>query len=223
MNLYGANSALFKVRIEGGYVLVAKAARSNYPGMETELLEQLKREAGVYRRLHSLQGHGVPLCLGVVDLNKGGKQLGAPGQSRFLHMASFSACLLLSWAGRPFGFTSSENVDVERVRLGRQREELIALVGNIHELGVLHGDAARRNIVVDPASDRFVIVDFERADSKRRFSRRLTSKCSQVSDERADQLFQQACEMEREKWLLELDGWIDGTLRRLEYDAVRSI
>lgn len=223
MNLYGAKSALFKVRIEGGYVLVAKTARSNYPGMKSEMLRRLKREAGVYRRLRTLQGHGIPLCLGVVDLSKGEIQLDAPRRSRSLHTDSFSACLLLSWAGEPFGFTTSEDVDVERVRLGRLREDLIALVGRIHELGVLHGDAARRNIVIDTVHDRPVIVDFELADSKGGFSGQLARRYSEVTDEMADQAFQRACEGERQGWLRELDWWINLTLQHLEHNKARRI
>lgn len=63
---FGATAAIFKVRVEpGGYVLVAKAARPT-----TDAVQTLKREERAYRRLRSLQGDAVPVCVGVVDCHR---------------------------------------------------------------------------------------------------------------------------------------------------------
>ncbi|KAH8754569.1 hypothetical protein F5883DRAFT_573084 [Diaporthe sp. PMI_573] len=221
LNMYGANSALFKVRIEGGYVLVAEAAMSSYPDMEKEMLGRLKKEARIYRKLRPLQGHDVPVCLGVVDLSKGDGT--AMGRSGFSNKARFSAFLLLSWAGRPLALTTSD-VDLERVRLGQVREDLKALVERIHGRGVHHGDAALRNLVVCPGQGRdcLTVVDFERATSSASFSRRLARKYPGVSDEKADQTFQDACEKEHKAWMCDLDRWVERTLETLQYEENRA-
>ncbi|POS69601.1 hypothetical protein DHEL01_v212005, partial [Diaporthe helianthi] len=62
---FGAVSAIFKVRIEpGGYVLVAKAARTYEKFvnvMDVDTVHALKREHRIYKRLHTIQGKVVPI------------------------------------------------------------------------------------------------------------------------------------------------------------------
>ncbi|KAI0191356.1 hypothetical protein F4808DRAFT_465405 [Astrocystis sublimbata] len=60
--LSGAIGALFKVRLSShGYTTVAK-------GVEQDCLRRLQHKDQVYHHLRTIQGHYVPVCLGIIDL-----------------------------------------------------------------------------------------------------------------------------------------------------------
>lgn len=216
MGLYGASSALFKVRV-GSYVLAAKAARSVHPTMDKKMLQRLRLEAAAYKKLHTLQGHGIPICLGLVDVSP--SQSGQADRSAHASkIAHFSGFLLLSWAGSPLLNTcTNKDIDQERTWLARLRVDVDHHLSQMHSLGILHGDAELRNIVVtsdsgDHAASVY-LVDFERALTKGRFARRLARHNNGMDEKDIDQRFQQACRREK---MLCLEQWDDWTARRRE-------
>ncbi|ROW11969.1 hypothetical protein VPNG_05225 [Cytospora leucostoma] len=218
MHHYGASSALFKVRV-GGYVLAAKAARAVHPIMEREVLQRLRLEGAVYKRLNTMQGHGVPVCLGLVDVSSP-QRSHADHYGYIYNIAQFSAFLLLGWAGSsPYYIPTNVDVDQERARLARFRADVDCRLSQIHGLGILHGDAELRNIVVaidggDSAST-VSLVDFERAITKGRFARRLARDCKGMDEKDVEQRFQQACEREKKHCLRCLDGWAERRIKRI--------
>lgn len=217
MGYYGSTSALFKIRV-GGYVLAAKAARSVHPMMDRKILQRLRQEDAVYKKLHTLQGHGIPVCLGLVDVSP--SQSGHVDYSDYVYnIAHFTGFLLLSWAGDSLRYTRT-NVDVDRERtwLARLRADVDHRLSQLHALGILHGDAELRNIVVTSEGGDHTatvsLVDFERAVSKGRFARRL-ARDHKVTDEKVvEQRFQQACEREKMVCLGEWDNWAERRLGR---------
>ncbi|KUI70858.1 hypothetical protein VM1G_06472 [Cytospora mali] len=224
---YGASSAVFKVRLEGGYVLVAKAGRSNTVMGST--FQRLRGENRIYEKLHALQGDGVPVCLGLVDLSKGNPHFHPDAQNPgYVH---FTGYLLLSWAGKsvccwegssPYCTITARDIDIdqERVRHQTLRAGVERLLGKMHELGVLHGDTETRNIATT-SNDSLTILDFERATTKGSFCRRLARKYKGVGNGDLDYSFRYACETEMKKCLDSLDNWAKGRVRRLEEHSLR--
>ncbi|KAG6354085.1 hypothetical protein INS49_005056 [Diaporthe citri] len=129
---FGAVSAIFKVRIEpGGYVLVAKAARTYEQSVGLDTVHALKREDRVYKKLRAIQGKVIPVCVGLVDCSEDetNHNLG-PGR--------FPAFLLLSWAGSSLLSQCTNSAD--EAWLARLRTDVEAQLKQIHGLGVLHQD-----------------------------------------------------------------------------------
>lgn len=224
MHSYGASSALFKVRV-GGYVLAAKAARAVHPMMEREVLQRLRLEATLYKRLNTMQGHGVPVCLGLVGVS-------SPQSSHADHygyiddIVQFPAVLLLSWAGSALYDTPVKaDVEQERTWQARIRADVDRLLSQIHGFGILHGDAELRNIVVVGGrgdSPTVSFVDFERAVTKGRLARRLARDCKGMDEKDVEQRFQQACEREKEHCLGVLDAWAKRRIERMKLLAEPS-
>ncbi|KMP10215.1 hypothetical protein CIRG_09896 [Coccidioides immitis RMSCC 2394] len=141
----GSYGALFKVRLSShGFTLVAKGARYDNRGA-------LLHEQQVYRKLRTIQGHYVPVCLGTITLHQ--KYPYYYDEGRYTHM------LLLSWAGVPL--TESSNIDQQAYMMIQRSLQAI------HSQGVLHGDAEPRNILWNNISHRPMIVDFGRASMRR--------------------------------------------------------
>ncbi|EAS33821.3 uncharacterized protein CIMG_04845 [Coccidioides immitis RS] len=138
----GSYGALFKVRLSShGFTLVAKGARR-------ENLSALLHEREVYDKLRTIQGHHVPVCLGVVRLEP--KRPYYYDEGRYTHM------LLLSWAGRSI----SEGLGP----MGPSISSMVKCsIRAIHRQGVLHGDAEPRNILWNDINQRLMIVDFGQA------------------------------------------------------------
>ncbi|CAN8096752.1 unnamed protein product [Discula destructiva] len=209
MGQYGASSAIFKVRV-AGYVLVAKAARSIHPLEDFNVLQRLRDEETVYRRLRSLQGQGIPVCLGLVDVAHSSR-----GQKRSVHssgLAHFTGFLLLGWAGSSLLDTSIHaSVHRERAWLDRLRAEVRDCLSLMHGLGIMHGDAELRNLVISNTGGDGVPsvrwVDFERALSKGRFTRRLRRYRKGMDEEEVKRRFQQACQRETTLCLEQWDDW----------------
>ncbi|ROW07245.1 hypothetical protein VMCG_03827 [Cytospora schulzeri] len=179
---YGATSAIFKIRIEpGGYVLVAKAARSK------DMIRRLEREERVYKKLRSLQGHVIPVCMGLVNITEDA----IPG------FAQFPTCLLLSWAGSSLlDYSRHDNPNLNSKRLRADVDEALT---RVHGLGVLHQDAELRNLLITDSG--VIVVDFERATTRGGFSRRAADKGN------VETAFRRACDREREICLAQLDQW----------------
>lgn len=216
MGLYGASSALFKVRV-GGYVLAAKAARSVHPTMDRKMLQRLRLEHEAYKKLHTLQGHGVPMCLGLVDVSP--PQSGQADRSAHaVNIAHFSGFLLLSWAGSSLLNTCANvDMDQERTWLARLRVDVDHRLSQMHMLGILHGDAELRNILVTYGEHNHAatvsLVDFERAVTKGRFARRLAKDYNGMDEKDIEERFQQACQREKMLCLEQWDAWAEKRLR----------
>lgn len=135
----GSRGALAKVRLSShGYTFVAKAVQQRER-------RHLLHEANVYKRLASLQGSNIPVCLGLLDL----------GLPFYFDHGIHTSMLLLSWAGRPL---------IEY--LHREKEESILhevddILRNVHRHWVLHKDVETRNWTWD--GQRVMLIDFERA------------------------------------------------------------
>lgn len=183
---HGATAAVFKVRIDpGGYILVAKAAKSR------QMLRCLEREESAYKRLHSLQGSSIPVCLGLVRFSG--------GQDGPL-LRCFPAALLLSWAGSSLLSLRGKAIDFQRLRSDANKA-----LGQVHSLGILHTDAELRNVLVmEHTNNGFhvALVDFERAVSQRGLARRLGSVANN-----SKLTFRHACDKERKTFLRTLDNW----------------
>lgn len=137
--LSGFVGSLFKVRLSlHGYTLVAK-------GVETANLEFLQHEEKVYNRLSEIQGRHVPVYLGLMSLVL----------PQYCDGGVYKHFLLLSWAGKPL---SSSDGRIDKFVVTASISKAITA---IHRLGVLHGDAEARNILVD--GQHPMVVDFERA------------------------------------------------------------
>ncbi|KAK1656902.1 hypothetical protein BDP55DRAFT_568421 [Colletotrichum godetiae] len=148
LHLSGSIGTLFKVRMSShGYTLVAK-------GVETLDLARLRRENKMYDKLRLIQGKYVPVCLGRTDLTL----------PLYYDSGVYKHVLFLSWAGKPLFDSTNQatNADIDAVTRAYK---------NLHQLGVLHGDAKLRNVLRNEsiAGQSIVVVDFERAQ----FSRRL--------------------------------------------------
>ena len=143
LGVWGARGALFKVTLTShGYTVVAKATSAH-------LVQYLEHEAKVYRRLQSIQGIHVPVCLGSVDLIRTYPYEGVVG---LVHM------ILLSFGGRPIRWylnTGNRANLIESARCSMKA---------IHELGVIHRDAMPRNMLWSVEINRVMVIDFERAE-----------------------------------------------------------
>ncbi|EER24898.1 hypothetical protein CPC735_014960 [Coccidioides posadasii C735 delta SOWgp] len=138
----GALGSLFKVCLSShSYTMVAK-------GMESFDLDRLQHENKIYNRLRSIQGKYVPVCLGMVDLIL----------PYYYDCGVFSHFLFLSWGGQPLAhcmnLLNKQNVT----------DTVTAAYKEMHKLGVLHCDAAPRNVLHDKHTGTVMIVDFERSE-----------------------------------------------------------
>ncbi|KAK0655371.1 hypothetical protein B0T16DRAFT_10052 [Cercophora newfieldiana] len=152
----GARAAMFQVTLlQHGYTVVGK-------GTVSAFVEDLEHEAAVYQQLAPLQGADVPVHLGAVDLKTVSRTY------YYDHGVRITYIMFLSWGGHTL---SRRGIDLA------EKQELLALVGRIHDLGVLHRDVRRENLLQDPHTGRFMAIDFERAVIHRpeRRSRRTTN------------------------------------------------
>ncbi|OAA58594.1 Protein kinase-like domain protein [Niveomyces insectorum RCEF 264] len=138
----GLIGAMFKLRLSvHGYRFVAK-------GVEAPNRTFLQEEHTIYEdALRPVQGTYIPVCLGMIDLVR---PLYADG-GVYVHL------LLLSWGGRPLSLSTDRISQTAAVRA------TAAAFKRIHQLGILHGDAAPRNILLDDAGGQLMVIDFERS------------------------------------------------------------
>ncbi|KAH8762026.1 hypothetical protein F5883DRAFT_122214 [Diaporthe sp. PMI_573] len=219
MGRYGAVSALFKVHIQpGGYVLVAKAARTTDEYTDVEVVDRLRHEASVYAKLSALQGRVIPVCLGLVNYltGPGGSEIPRKGDN----LRRFSGVLLLSWAGHSLqakGPNMTMDTEAKRAWFERVRASMVSGLDAIHGLGRLHGDAAARNFVMSDDGN-VTLLDFERSISQRRFSRPLIRQGLKATDD-METRFQHACLRETDECLGELDAWSERILSRKDAEV----
>ncbi|KAI1878550.1 uncharacterized protein JN550_000732 [Neoarthrinium moseri] len=137
----GVTGALFKVRLSShGYTLVAK-------GMQQPDLPRLQHEETAYNHIKPMQGDGVPIFLGLVDLVL----------PYYYDCGVFTHFMFLNWEGRPLSESIGELNKHDTVR------KVTGIYTRLHQLGVLHRDAELRNILYDSQHRRFCVIDFERA------------------------------------------------------------
>lgn len=158
----GAVGTLVKVRLSShGYTLVAK-------GVKKESLRTLQHENNVYKRLQSIQGKHVPVCLGLADLIL----------PYYVNGTMFTYFMFLGFGGAPIrNWIAIMQANQERNSGDshwRQfdRKVLIKAVteafSQIHALQVIHHDAEPRNILYDEQTQKLMVVDFERAELRER-------------------------------------------------------
>ena len=138
-NLSGLVGSLFKVRLSAyGYTLVAKC-------VEVVNLAFLQHEKEVYDQLYAIQWKDIPVGLGLIH----------PGLQQYCDCGVFQYFLLLSWAGRPL----SKYIDqIDKTRTIRA---ITTAFTRLHRMGILHGDAEARNLLLCDGGP--MIVDFEGA------------------------------------------------------------
>jgi serine/threonine protein kinase len=142
----GARGTIFKIRLSSHvYTLVAR-------GIEEHDIDHLQ-ESKVYNRLRSLQGNCIPVCLGTSNL----------GLPYYYDCGVYVTMLFLSWAGRPlYQYINPENeYDV--------MERATSALKLLHNLEVLHKDVKPHNMLWDEHRNKFMLVDFERAEIQTRF------------------------------------------------------
>ncbi|KFX95971.1 hypothetical protein V490_03607 [Pseudogymnoascus sp. VKM F-3557] len=139
MNIHGARGAFFKVKLPGfGYTVAGK-------GTGIECVEDLMHESTIYRRLLPVQGKCVPVHLGDTKVDS---ILYYAGAVRIVYM------MFLSFGG--FQLRSP----IPRTLA----DDAICGLHAIHQLGVLQGDPAARNVLVHPDRPGITWIDFERAE-----------------------------------------------------------
>ena len=140
--LSGALGSLFKVCLSThGYTFVAK-------GMESFDFSRLQHENRIYDRLWPVQGKYVPVCLGIIDLVL----------PYCYDCGVFTHFMFLSWGGWPLAHCMNQLSKPDVI------ETVTAAYDEMHKLGVLHSDAALRNILHDKRVGTLMIADFERSE-----------------------------------------------------------
>jgi tRNA A-37 threonylcarbamoyl transferase component Bud32 len=140
----GSRGALVKIRLSShGYTFVAKA-------LKQVDRQHLLHESKVYRRLRSLQGSRIPVCLGVLDLDL----------PYYYDDGIYDSMLILSWAGH------SLHQNLNRENEVRMLDEVSKTLIGCHQHRVLHKDVEPRNWLWD--GQRIMLVDFERSEIRAR-------------------------------------------------------
>jgi hypothetical protein len=135
---WGSIGMLFKLELEPyGYTLVGKGALSGHP-------RDLEHESTIYARLDRLQGHVVPVHLGIVELDWG--HLVAGGIRIF-------DLMLMSWGGEKA--SKADLPDLTR--------EVCRSEQAIWAEGVNHGDERADNQLWNEERQQVMIIDFDQA------------------------------------------------------------
>ncbi|KAM3428823.1 hypothetical protein NHJ13734_008431 [Beauveria thailandica] len=139
----GACGALFQITLlQFGYTFIAK-------GVTGGRVPDLEKEVAVYQKLRPLQGHGIPVCLGSIDLRPLGQVYFYDFDVRIIRF------LLLSYGGAEV--KASED---------KLRAHIISTTSSIlnkmHDLGVVHGDVRQPNVLQGPGGE-INLIDFDRA------------------------------------------------------------
>lgn len=110
---------------------------------DDEILPELRFEASVYRRLSSLQGECVSVCLG----------------NQVFTVDDIKAVLILSYEGPALHTMSTTSSLVDTIP-SAAKEQALQDLSRIHSLGVVHGDLKLPNLVWNSAKQRIVFIDF---------------------------------------------------------------
>lgn len=143
--MQGARGALFRVTLTShGYTVVGK-------GTVTAFIKDLRHEAEVYRRLVTLQGTHIPICLGSIDLDE---PFYYDTGVRIMHF------ILLSWAGKCLDDSKTAPGTDEQT----WTSDLVCAINAIHGAGVLHQDIRMPNLLWNDETKQVMVIDFERAE-----------------------------------------------------------
>ncbi|KAF4123991.1 hypothetical protein GMORB2_5707 [Geosmithia morbida] len=143
LGIEGACGALFQMTLlQFGYTFVAK-------GFTGERLRELEHETAIYRKLQPLQGRGIPAWLGSVDLQPLDQVYFYDFDVELVHF------LLLSYGGTEI--TTGREESRRRII-----DTVTNILGEMHSLGVVHGDVRRPNVLQGP-DGQINVVDFDRA------------------------------------------------------------
>ncbi|KAL7918453.1 hypothetical protein ACQKWADRAFT_304085 [Trichoderma austrokoningii] len=139
------HKSLFKVRqATHGYTFVAKEGKG---------LAHLWSEKLVYDEMEKYQGRHVPICLGLLELDR----------PRSGYRRQFEELLLLSWAGRPFQNCLRQ---ISRDKVASKVEHIL---GALHAQGIIYnGNFEPSNFLYDASRDEVMIVNF--GESSTRFT-----------------------------------------------------
>lgn len=139
LQLRGSSGHLFAITLcSHGYTFVGKGSR-------LDLLPTLIHELGIYETLHPLQGHYIPVCLGLLELDTP-FYLPAPN-----HLTHF---LLLSYSGIPI--SRSELVPLAEEVISSTKTSL----SKLHDFGLVHRDFRVENMLWNTELHRAIIIDF---------------------------------------------------------------
>lgn len=218
----GSTATIFKIRLASlGYVVIAKAS-SNRAALRTE-----RRNYRKYL-IPAQESGAVPPCLGLLDLPE-------PWQDPDVYSDhsghDLTCCLLLGWirgqhpqdalsssvasSGHNLSLSPSQKEQKQRARAAL-RASVRAALESIHSLGLLHGDAALRNLLVESSHPegpfRARLVDFEAAKPCDKWWERLQQKWQRrrrrpwrVPTDDKEGLFKVTCEQEIAQCLAEVD------------------
>ncbi|KID86968.1 Protein kinase-like domain protein, partial [Metarhizium majus ARSEF 297] len=135
----GRSGAPFKLTCATfGYTVVGK-------GTTTDWWPEVSREADAYRLLQKAQASAVPVFLGTMDLVN----------AYFLHGAGeIRHMLVMGWGGESPGEIGAKS-ELSRELKRSERE--------VRQLGVIHGDLQRENILWNSEVRRILIIDFHQS------------------------------------------------------------
>lgn len=145
LGLSGACGVLFRVTLLAYcYTFVSK-------GTFREFVKDLEHEAAVYRRLQPIQGRHVPVFLGAIDLLSMNQIYYYDYRAYVIHMT------FLSWGGNEIDLAIADGAE------GELEGGAVRSLRAIHQLGVLHKDIRRPNMLFNAEINGVLIIDFERA------------------------------------------------------------
>ena len=146
LGIEGARGALFQVTMLAyGYTFACK-------GTVRAFVTDLEHEAAVYERLRPVQGIGVPVFLGAIDLRSIGRTY------HYDHRVDIIYMMFLSFGGQ-----SLHDVQIGESEQRRVEASLSRVLRAVHREGVVHEDVRRPNILRTPATEEIMLIDFERA------------------------------------------------------------
>lgn len=149
IGIHGACGVPFRVRLAShGYAVVAKATPIWFA-------KRLEREIAIYKRLSSIQGTHVPVCLGSIDLEK---------PYRYEGIAELERMMFLSYGGKRLDKLLDKHTSKDKLIIVEQLDKSTKA---IHNLGVLHTDLELRNMLWDEDRRQLMVIDFERAQVHR--------------------------------------------------------
>lgn len=139
LHICGRTGYLVKATLlSHGYTVVIKATTA-------EKQRLLQTEVDNYRRLRSLQGQQIPVCLGAFK----------PRVTYWYHGELMAQMMILSWSGaRLQHVINDENSGF----FEKERKEALAV---LRSHGVVHCDSEWRNMLWDDLSGRLVVIDLE--------------------------------------------------------------
>ncbi|EYE92094.1 uncharacterized protein EURHEDRAFT_427722, partial [Aspergillus ruber CBS 135680] len=139
LHIRGRTGYLMKATLlSHGYTVVIKATTK-------ENQHALKTEVDNYRKLRSLQGYQIPVCLGNFE----------PSIAYWYHGRVMAHMMILSWSGtRLQRIIKDENLDF----FHKEREKALK---SLQKYGVEHKDKEWRNMLWDEQTRSLVVVDLE--------------------------------------------------------------